>query len=58
MGSRPLRGPLPNRLETFIVKQKSKGQTIEVPEDEKEPSPVPDLMAVLEQTLDDVKAGG
>jgi DNA end-binding protein Ku len=40
-----------------IVKQKSKGQTIEVPEDEKEPSPVPDLMAALEQTLADIKGG-
>ena len=41
-----------------IVKQKSKGQTIEVPEEEKEPSPVPDLMAALERTLEEVKAGG
>ena len=40
-----------------IVKQKSKGQTIEMPEDEKEPSPVPDLMAALEQTLADIKGG-
>jgi DNA end-binding protein Ku len=40
-----------------IVRQKSKGQTIEVPEEEKEPSPVPDLMAALEETLADIKAG-
>jgi DNA end-binding protein Ku len=40
-----------------IVKQKAKGKTIEVPETEKEPSPVPDLMAALEKTLAEVKAG-
>ena len=40
-----------------IVSQKSKGQTIEVPEDEKEPSPVPDLMAALERSLADIKGG-
>jgi DNA end-binding protein Ku len=40
-----------------IVKQKSKGQTIEVPEEEKEPSPVPDLMAALEDTLAEIQAG-
>ena len=45
------------RLKT-IVKQKSKGQTIEVPEEDEEPSPVPDLMAALERTLEEVKAGG
>jgi DNA end-binding protein Ku len=39
-----------------IVRRKRKGQTIEVPEEEKEPSPVPDLMAALEQTLEDVKS--
>jgi DNA end-binding protein Ku len=44
------------RLRT-IVKEKSKGRTIEVPEEEKEPSPVPDLMAALERTLEEVKAG-
>jgi DNA end-binding protein Ku len=41
-----------------IVRRKSKGQTIEVPDEEKEPSPVPDLMAALERTLEEVKAGG
>jgi DNA end-binding protein Ku len=40
-----------------IVKQKAKGKTIEVPEEEKEPSPVPDLMAALERTLEEVKSG-
>jgi DNA end-binding protein Ku len=40
-----------------IVRQKSKGKTIEVPDEEKEPSPVPDLMAALERTLEEVKAG-
>jgi DNA end-binding protein Ku len=39
-----------------IVRDKSKGKTIEIPETEKEPSPVPDLMAALEQTLDEIKA--
>jgi DNA end-binding protein Ku len=40
-----------------IVQRKRKGQTVEVPEPEKQPSPVPDLMAALEQTLEEVKAG-
>ena len=40
-----------------IVREKSKGKTIEVPEEEKEPSPVPDLMAALERTLEEIKAG-
>jgi DNA end-binding protein Ku len=40
-----------------IVQRKRKGQTIEVPEEEKEPTPVPDLMAALERTLAEVKAG-
>jgi DNA end-binding protein Ku len=39
-----------------IIREKSKGKTIEVPESEKEPSPVPDLMAALEQTLEEIKA--
>src|SRR5919202_2210365 len=34
-----------------IVRKKSKGQTIEVPEEEEAPSPIPDLMAALEQSL-------
>jgi DNA end-binding protein Ku len=40
-----------------IVQGKRKGQTVEVPEREKEPAPVPDLMAALEQTLAEVKSG-
>ena len=38
-----------------IVREKSKGKTIEVPEEEKEPAPVPDLMAALEKTLAEIK---
>jgi DNA end-binding protein Ku len=40
-----------------IVKQKAKGKTIEMPDEEKEPSPVPDLMAALERTLEEVESG-
>jgi DNA end-binding protein Ku len=40
-----------------IVQRKRKGQTVEAPKREKEPSPVPDLMAALEKTLADVKSG-
>jgi DNA end-binding protein Ku len=40
-----------------IVREKAKGKTIEVPEAEPQPSPVPDLMAALEKTLEEVKAG-
>jgi DNA end-binding protein Ku len=40
-----------------IVQKKRKGQTVEEPGREKEPSPVPDLMAALEQTLAEVKSG-
>jgi DNA end-binding protein Ku len=39
-----------------IIREKSKGKTIELPDTEKEPSPVPDLMAALEQTLEEIKA--
>ena len=39
-----------------IVRSKGKGKTIEAPESEKEPAPVPDLMAALEQTLAEVKS--
>ena len=40
-----------------IVKRKSKGQTIEVPEDDDEqPSPVPDLMAALERSLEEARS--
>jgi DNA end-binding protein Ku len=40
-----------------IVQRKRKGQTVEEPEREKEPAPVPDLMAALEQTLAEIKSG-
>jgi len=39
-----------------IVQRKRKGQTVEAPKREDDPSPVPDLMAALEKTLADVKA--
>lgn len=39
-----------------IVRDKAKGKTIEVPEEEKQPSPVPDLMAALEETLAEIKS--
>jgi DNA end-binding protein Ku len=39
-----------------IVNRKRKGQTIKVPEREEEPSPVPDLMAALEESLKRAKA--
>ena len=40
-----------------IVRRKRNGQTVEPPEKEAEPSPIPDLMAALEQTLAEVKSG-
>jgi DNA end-binding protein Ku len=40
-----------------IVKKKGKGQTIELPEDEDEQrSPVPDLLAALERSLEEAKS--
>jgi len=39
-----------------VIERKRKGQTIEAPEVEKEPEPVPDLMAALEQTLEEMSA--
>jgi DNA end-binding protein Ku len=39
-----------------IVRDKGKGKTIEVPEEEKPPAPVPDLMAALERSLEEIKA--
>jgi DNA end-binding protein Ku len=38
-----------------IIRRKSKGQTIELPDADDEPSPVPDLMAALEKSLAEVK---
>jgi len=40
-----------------IIQRKRKGQTVEPPEKEKEPAPIPDLMAALENTLAEVKSG-
>jgi DNA end-binding protein Ku len=41
-----------------IIRDKSKGKTIEIPEDEDEqPAAIPDLMAALEQSLAEVKSG-
>jgi DNA end-binding protein Ku len=41
-----------------IIRKKSKGQAIEVPEDEEdEAAPLPDLMAALEKSLAEVKSG-
>jgi DNA end-binding protein Ku len=41
-----------------IVDKKAKGQTIEIPDEKDEqPSPVPDLMAALERSLEEAKAG-
>jgi DNA end-binding protein Ku len=40
-----------------ILRDKSKGKTVEPPKQEKQPSPVPDLMAALERTLEEVKSG-
>jgi DNA end-binding protein Ku len=40
-----------------IVKAKGKGQEIEIPDDEgDQPTPVPDLMAALEQSLEEAKS--
>ena len=40
-----------------IVKRKGKGQAIELPdEDEEQPSPVPDLMAALERSLEEARS--
>jgi DNA end-binding protein Ku len=41
-----------------VVDRKRKGETIKVPEAAREPSPAPDLMAALEQTLAELKSGG
>ena len=40
------------------IKRKKKGKRITVPEDERQPSPVPDLMAALEESLEAAKGGG
>jgi DNA end-binding protein Ku len=40
-----------------VIDKKRKRQTIEAPTPEKEPSPVPDLMAALKATLDNIEQG-
>ncbi len=40
-----------------VIDRKRKGAKIEAPETEREPKPVPDLMAALEQTLANVRNG-
>ena len=40
-----------------VIESKRKGRTIEAPKAEKEPRPVPDLMAALERTLENARAG-
>jgi DNA end-binding protein Ku len=40
-----------------VIEDKRKRRKIEVPEPEKQPSPAPDLMAALERTLQNAKAG-
>jgi DNA end-binding protein Ku len=40
-----------------VIERKRKGAKIEVPETESEPKPAPDLMAALEATLENVRAG-
>ena len=44
------------RLER-VVREKRKGGTITAPEPERQPKPVPDLMAALERTLEGVRKG-
>ena len=41
-----------------VIERKKKGKRITVPEDEEQPSPVPDLMAALEESLRAAKGGG
>jgi DNA end-binding protein Ku len=40
-----------------VIQRKQKRQKIELPNQEKEPAPVPDLMAALERTLENARAG-
>ena len=41
-----------------VIERKKKGKRITLPEDEDEPSPIPDLMAALEESLAQAKGGG
>ena len=40
-----------------VIDAKRKRRTIKAPEPEREPEPMPDLMAALEQTLENLRAG-
>src|SRR4051812_10240244 len=42
---------------TRVIADKRKGRTVHAPQPEKEPTPVPDLMAALERTLANVSGG-
>jgi DNA end-binding protein Ku len=41
-----------------VIDSKRKGGTVKAPTPEKEPTPTPDLMAALEETLASIKSGG
>jgi DNA end-binding protein Ku len=41
-----------------VIRSKRKGRKVEAPPPEKQPKPVPDLMAALEETLERVRSGG
>jgi DNA end-binding protein Ku len=41
---------------TGVVRDKKKGKTIKAPDEPKQPEPAPDLMAALEQTLEEMSA--
>ena len=56
MGPIALRHRYEQRLRK-IVKDKEKGKTVKPPKREKAPAPVEDLMAALEQTLEEIKRG-
>jgi DNA end-binding protein Ku len=40
-----------------VVERKRKGKTVKLPSEAQEPAPVPDLMAALERTLEELKQG-
>lgn len=40
-----------------VIDQKREGKTIHAPKPEKQPEPVPDLMAALKESLQDIRAG-
>jgi DNA end-binding protein Ku len=41
-----------------VIERKKKGKRISVPDDERQPAPVPDLMAALEESLKAARGGG